>query len=264
LLKILNKNKGICFKLKFNFKKFFLRLAHKALSALSFLFVVNVFFLNHDDPNDLGFILSIFRKKFVVLGPIGVDLDYYAHTPVQCEDVIKFLFVGRLLKEKGVVEFVDAARMLHKEFPNSLFTIVGGFDVENPSCIAPDIFTSLQADNFINHVDHVFDVRAYYEECHVFVLPSYREGFPRSTQEAMAIGRAVLTTDVPGCRESIISGLGGYLCEARDPTSLYLGMRYFMEHPDLITSMGSFNRKHASALFNVRDFNSRLLTMLDV
>ena len=114
----------------------------------------------------------------------------------------------------------------------------------------------------VNHLGHVSDVQDWIVNSHVFVLPSYREGVPRSTQEAMAIGRAVITTDVPGCRETVIDGVNGFLVEKWNPQALAEKMIYFIEHPEQIKNMGHESYKIAQEKFDADQVNQRLLKLM--
>ncbi len=122
-----------------------------------------------------------------------------------------------------------------------------------------DELISLKIVNYPGHVDNVKDWIA---SSHVFVLPSYREGVPRSTQEAMAIGRPVITTDVPGCRETVVDGVNGFLVERWNPQALAEKMLYFIEYPEQIESMGYESYKIAKDKFDADKVNKRLLNML--
>jgi glycosyltransferase involved in cell wall biosynthesis len=157
-------------------------------------------FLNPDDPKDLLEKYSIKVKKVDILGGIGLNLKHYPYQPViKIERPIQFLFIGRLLKEKGIHEFVQAAKLVKRKYPETQFTVLGAIDQYNLGALKQSELEELIASNIINYPGHVNNVKDWIANNHVFVLPSYREGVPRSTQEAMAIGRPIITTDVPGC-----------------------------------------------------------------
>ena len=223
----------------------------------------NLIFLNPDDPKDLIEHYNIKVKQVEVLGGIGLNLEEYVHQPiVNAELPLNFLFIGRLLKEKGIHEFVSAAKMVKKKYPESQFTILGAIDISNLGALRQSELDDLISSGVINHPGHVDNVKDWIADSDVFVLPSYREGVPRSTQEIMAIGRAVITTDVPGCRETVIDGVNGFLVEKWNPQALAEKMIYFIEHPEQIAKMGHESYKIAQEKFDADKVNKRLLQML--
>ena len=223
----------------------------------------NIIFLNPDDPKDLLEAYHIKVKQVDILGGIGLDLDKYSHQPIQTTDLpINFLFIGRMLKEKGIHDFVAAAKIVKKIYPNVQFTVLGAIDSFNPGALQQSELDRLVSSNIINYPGQVDDVQKWIAANHIFVLPSYREGVPRSTQEAMAVGRAVITTDVPGCRETVIDGVNGFLVEKWNPQALAEKMIYFIEHPEQIKKMGYESYKIAQEKFDADKVNKRLIAML--
>ena len=176
---------------------------------------------------------------------------------------ITFLLVARLLREKGIVEYVDAARRIKEEYPGSRFVLLGGAD-PNPGALNTDTINQWVADGLIEWPGHVANVQDWVNACSVFVLPSYREGLPRSTQEAMAAGRPIITTDVPGCRQTVVDGVNGFLVPPGDALRLAQAMRRFIVEPTLIAAMGQESRRMAEARFDVRQINARLFIILGV
>lgn len=220
-------------------------------------------FLNPDDPKYLLESHNIKVKQVHILGGIGLDLEEYSHQPIESIDLpINFLFIGRMLKEKGIHDFVAAAKIVKKIYPNVQFTVLGAIDSSNPGALQQSELDRLVSLNIINYPGEVDNVQKWIAGSHVFVLPSYREGVPRSTQEAMAIGRAVITTDVPGCRETVVDGVNGFLVEKWNPQALAEKMIYFIEHPEQIKKMGYESYKIAQDKFDADKVNKRLITML--
>ena len=223
----------------------------------------NIIFLNPDDPKDLLEAYHIKVKKLDVLGGIGLDLDEYNYQPIETIDSpISFLFIGRMLKEKGIHDFIAAAKIVKQSYPNVQFTVLEAIDSSNPGALQQSELDRLVSSNVINYPGQVDDVQKWVADSHVFVLPSYREGVPRSTQEAMAIGRAVITTDVPGCRETVVDGVNGFLVEKWNPQALAEKMIYFIEHPEEIKKMGYESYKIAQDKFDADKVNKRLTNML--
>ena len=222
-----------------------------------------IIFLNPDDPKDLLESYNIKVKQVGMLGGIGLDLDEYSYRRIKTIDSpINFLFIGRMLKEKGIHDFVAAAKIVKRSYPDVQFTVLGAIDSSNPGALQQTELDTLVSSNILNHPGQVNDVQKWIVDSHVFVLPSYREGVPRSTQEAMAIGRAVITTDVPGCRETVIDGVNGFLVEKWNPKLLAEKMIYFIEYPEQIKKMGYESYKIAQEKFNADKVNKRLINML--
>ena len=220
-------------------------------------------FLNTDDPNDLLKRYKIQVKQVNVLGGIGLNLSQYKYQSIiNIEEPIKFLFIGRLLKEKGVHDLISAIKIVKKIYPEAYFTILGEIDASNMGALQKSELDELIASNIVNYPGHVDNVKDWIAKHHVFVLPSYREGVPRSTQEAMAIGRPIITTDVPGCRETVIDGVNGFLVEKWNPKALAEKIIYFIEHPEQIKEMGDESYKLAQEKFDADKVNKRLINML--
>lgn len=220
-------------------------------------------FLNPDDPKDLIDEYAINVRKVEVLGGIGLNLKEYPYQPISnIQQPINFLFIGRLLKEKGIHDFLNAAKIVKEKYPETQFTVLGAIDPHNLGALTQSELDELISSNIINYPGHVNNVKDWIANCHVFVLPSYREGVPRSTQEAMAIGRAVITTDVPGCRETVEQGVNGFLVPKWNPEALAEKMIYFIEHPEHIEKMGYESYKIAQEKFDAEKVNQRLLNIL--
>lgn len=223
----------------------------------------NIIFLNPDDPKDLLETYHIKVKQVDILGGIGLGLDEYDYQPIyNIESPINFLFIGRMLKEKGIYDFIAAAKIVKQNYPDVQFTVLGAIDSSNPGALQPPELDRLISLNILNYPGQVDNVQKWIAESHVFVLPSYREGVPRSTQEAMAIGRAVITTNVPGCRETVIDGVNGFLVEKWNPQALAEKMIYFIEYPEEIKKMGYESYKIAQDKFDADKVNKRLIDML--
>jgi len=239
-----------------------LRQIQVLLYKLSFPLLKKIIFLNPDDPNDLLVNHNVKVRSFEVLGGIGVDLSLYPYVKPNLEK-ISFLFVGRLLKEKGINEFIAAAKIVKQQFPDVTFTVLGGLDEGNPGGLKSTELDQLVKHEVIDYPGYVTNVAERLVQCSVFVLPSYyREGVPRSTQEAMAIGRPVITTDVPGCRETVIDGVNGFLVPPWQAKCLADKMIYFIEHPEKIERMGLESYKLAHEKFDAEVVNRKLINML--
>lgn len=222
-----------------------------------------IIFLNPDDSKDLVDKYAINVKKNEVLGGIGLNLKDYPYQPItNIQKLINFLFIGRLLKEKGIHDFLNAAKIVKEKYPETQFTVLGAIDPHNLGALTQSELDELISSNIIHYPGHVNNVKDWIANSHVFVLPSYREGVPRSTQEAMAIGRAVITTDVPGCRETVENGLNGFIVAKWNPEALAEKMIYFIEHPEQIEKMGYESYKIAQEKFDADIVNQRLINIL--
>lgn len=236
-------------------KKRVLQAAHGVLSTLGYSVADEVLFLNPDDPKDLARKSWINNKKLRVIGPIGLDLEKYPFSPLAKSKPVRFIFIARLLAEKGIFEYLAAARLVKKIYADAEFVVLGGLDQDNPTALSESQLKLVIDEGLIIYPGHVSNVHEWIADSHVFVLPSYREGFPRSTQEAMAIGRAVITTDVPGCRETVIDGINGFLVPPWDPETLAEKMIYLIEHPEELKRMGDESHRIAVEQYDVHKIN---------
>lgn len=238
------------------------RLILRTLMRVALALSHRVFFLNADDPVDLLGARSRISRRTLRLRGVGVDLAEFPPAPVP-EGPPSFLMVARLLREKGVAEFVEAARLVLTTHPQARFVLAGGTD-SNPGAIGAaeaDGWNALPGFTWLGEVD---DVPARLAEASVFALPSHREGAPRSTQEAMAMGRAVITTTAPGCRETVVDGVNGYLVPPRDAEALAEAMLRFLDDPGLAARMGAESRRLAEAWFDVRAINAEILRAMGI
>lgn len=220
-----------------------------------------VFFQNDDD---VAYFLSnglISRDKVVRVNGTGVDLHEFRPAPPVTKP-ITFLLIARLLREKGIREYVQAARKVKALHPSVRFLLVGAPDA-NPGALSPTEVASWVQHGIVEWPGHVDDVRPWISQSSVFVLPSYyREGVPRSTQEAMAMGRAVITTDSVGCRDTVQNGVNGFLVPPRDSEALADAMLRFVEVPSLIVEMGRKSREFVEQRFDVKAINALILTAM--
>lgn len=242
-----------------SFKRRLLKGLVQLLYKFSLSKASRVVFLNSDDLLEFveGRLLSV--EKTYLLGGIGVDLVRWTPSPSTIVP-LTFILVARLLYEKGVIEFVEAARLIKKSYPSVRFILLGDIDL-NPGSLRRPMVQQWVSEGLLEWPGHV-PVAMWLKQSSVFVLPSYREGVPMSTQEAMAMGLAIITTDVPGCRDTVIDGINGFLVPARNVEGLALAMQTFINCPHLIGQMGRESRRLAEEKFNVDNVNCRLIDML--
>lgn len=238
-----------------------------SLYRIVFPFLNKIIFLNKDDPIDLIEKNKIYHKNnaIEVLGPIGLNLEDYPYKKWDESEEVSFIFIARLLAEKGIYEYLAAAKIVKSKYPKAKFTIIGGLDKENPYGLSEQELDNVISAGIIDYPGFVNNVPEYIQNSAVFILPSYyREGVPRSTQEAMAIGRPVITTDVPGCRETVVDGVNGFLTPKWDVNALANKMMYFIEHPEQINIMGQESYKMARDKFDAEKVNVKLLKIMDM
>ncbi|BAU23557.1 glycosyl transferase [Caldimicrobium thiodismutans] len=201
----------------------------KFLYWLSFRGSNFVVFQNTEDRKELKGVIPE-NKVAEILGS-GVNTEYFS--PSQCKETEKdrfiFLFVGRFLRDKGILELVSAGKLLYQKRKDFEIWLLGGLDKGNPESISNDELEKIEKLPFIQVLPFARDVRLFLCNCDCMVLPSYREGLPKSLLEAMAMGKTVITTDAPGCREVCLNGVNGFLVKPKDIESLYRAMLEMLE-----------------------------------
>lgn len=222
-----------------------------------------VFLQNPDDRDDLQR-LGILPpdRPVVVLDGSGIDVDAYPQTAIPAAPV-RFLIIARMIAAKGLREFVAAAERVRHQWPEAAFRIVGGQE-DNPDAVPRAELDRWRSDGVVDWVGPLQDVRPEIAACHVYVLPSYREGTPRSVLEAMSMGRAVITTDAPGCRETVVPGDNGLLVPVAEVEPLVRAMLHFRDHPEEIARMGARGRVLAESRYDVRKVNAVILSNLSL
>lgn len=238
-----------------------LRKATEALYRAALSKADAALFLNRDDH-------ELFVRHDVVavskarnIGGVGVVLNAFQVAPPRTIPVT-FLLAARLLREKGVADYVEAARILKRDYPDARFVLLGGLD-PNPSGFSRDEVAGWAREGVVEWPGHVDDVKPWVADASVFVLPSfYREGVPRSIQEAMAMGKPIVTTDNVGCRDTVEEGVNGFLVPKRDPQALAAAMRRFLDDPSLIAPMGAASRRLAEERFDARRTDRLLADLL--
>ncbi len=231
------------------------RLYRAALARAQATFVFNA-----DDRNDMIELGIVDREQRVIQVPgSGVSLIRFpACAPVTRP--IRFLMIGRLMRNKGIMEFLDASRIVRRDYPACQFQIVGRCEDENPAGISREQSERLAVEYNVEFVSGTDDVQPYLAACSVFVLPSYyREGLPRTILEALASARPVITTDLPGCRDAIENGLNGFLVRPRDAADLASAMARFAAEPGLVEQMGAASLEVARKTYDVHLVNRQLL-----
>jgi glycosyltransferase involved in cell wall biosynthesis len=221
-----------------------------------------VFFQNPDDMRLFQRLGLVRHEQAVLTNGSGIDIELFQPAPFP--DRLRFLMMARLIRDKGVHDYAGAARIIKNAYPDVSFRLAGWFD-ENPACISRTDLDHWVAEGTIDYLGRLEDVRPAIRESSVYVLPSYYpEGTPRTVLEAMAMGRAIITTDMPGCRETVVDGHNGYLVPPRDPLALAQAMQRFITAPHLVQTMGQHSRSIAEQKYDVRKVNAVVLQAIGV
>jgi glycosyltransferase involved in cell wall biosynthesis len=213
-----------------------------------------VFFQNPDDIDAFKKLNIIAADKAFLINGSGVNLDYYRQANLPAE-TITFLMIARFLTEKGICEYIEAAGLVKAKYPEIVFKLIGWQLEGGPSVISADQTARWKEDGVVEIIAKTEDVRPYIAASSVYVLPSYREGTPRTVLEAMAMGRAIITTDAPGCRETVIDTVNGFLVPVKNSTALAEAMQRFITDPKLAVLMGAESRRIAEEKYDVRKVN---------
>ena len=245
----------------------FMRMAIRSLTRIMYsvalLCAHKIFFQNPDD-RDLFIRLGIVKDSsaIIVVNGSGVDISYFSDVPVESKK-ITFLLISRLIGDKGIREYVLAAKRLKECYRDIHFELAGWID-ENPDAIGQDELDGWINDGIITFLGKLEDVRPAILRSTVYVLPSYREGMPRTVLEAMSMGRPIITTDAPGCRETVVDGQNGFLVPVKDAVLLALAMEKFIQIPGLANKMGAQSRLIAVRKYDVKLINEVMLSEMGI
>ncbi|MGL1863265.1 MAG: glycosyltransferase family 4 protein [Pseudodesulfovibrio sp.] len=248
-------DKGIKRRILFNIAKGMYRAGLRSCNGIIF-----------QNPDDEAF----FRKldvvpdhaKTTVVGGSGIDLEHFSVAPLPEKPV--FLCLSRLVRSKGVALFAEAAKRLKAQYPEAVFRIAGPME-EGGDAVTPAELAGWKKEGALEILDAVDDVRPLISGASAYVLPSYyREGTPRSILEAMSMGRAVITSDAPGCRETVIDGENGFLTPLKDVDALTAAMEKLIVDPALTAKMGAASRKLAEDKFDVDKVNDAILSFMEL
>ena len=245
-----------------NYKKSNLQKIMHKLYSVALASAHKVFFQNPDDEalfKSMGIIKP--NASTTVVNGSGVDISEYSVQPfVTIDDILipRFLLIARLLGDKGVREYAQAAKIIKDKYPQAQFDLVGWID-DNPDAIEQQELDRWINEGLFNFWGKLDDVKPAIAASSIYVLPSYREGTPRTVLEAMAMGRPIITTDAPGCRETVIDGYNGYLVPVKAVEELAAAMERFIVNPELIIEMGKASRQLVEEKFDVDAVNQSML-----
>jgi glycosyltransferase involved in cell wall biosynthesis len=221
----------------------------------------NVFFQNDADRDFFINNHMANPSQAILLNGSGVDTDFFTYTPIPKEHI--FLFIARLIKEKGLIEYIQACKVLKKKYPHVRFQILGG-PSSNPSALPLREVISMCDQASIEYLGEHPSSLPFLKDCSVFVLPTfYREGIPVAGMEALAVGRPIIVTDIPGCRNLVKDGVNGYLVSPCDANSLTQAMEAIINTPhEELQRMGDLSRELAESVFDIRRVNEMIKTSL--
>ncbi len=240
-----------------------LKIIASSLHQLALHGARNTIFQNPDNLNyfkNQGILQN--QNKTKLVNGSGVDLDFFTNQPFPQNQT--FLMIARLLKDKGVYEYVEAARQIKAINPHVKFQLAGWID-DTPISISSTDLNNWINEGTIEYLGHLDDVRPALSNCTVYVLPSYYpEGIPRTVLEAMSTGRPIITTDMPGCRETVIEHKNGFLVPRQNVSALAEAMSQFLKKPELTPIMGQESRKIAEQRFDVNKVNLEILKTMEL
>lgn len=242
-------------------------LRHIVNYAIKFSFrnANGVYFQNQDDADSFVKNRIITRQQAIVIKGTGIDTDLFSLKDYinNKNRPVNFLFVGRILADKGVYEFVAAAKKVLDSTSNANFLLLGPLD-KNPAAIKYEEIQQWEREGIIQYLGVAKNVKPFLLDADVFVLPSYREGLSRAALEAMAMGLPIITTDAPGCRQTVDHGTSGYIVKTRDVIELAKAMRYFIKNRELIIEMGKMSRQKVVNEFDVHQVVDSIIKPLGV
>ncbi len=243
------------------FKARLIRLIMSVLYKRAFKKADKVVFQNDDDKCQFENIKLVKPIKTGVVNGSGVNTNkfYVAEYP----EIITFFMLARVMYSKGVREYLEACRIVKKQYPQVRCMLLGACENIQDSMSKEDLAPYIKEEiiEYFGETDKVVD---YYKQCSVYVLPSYREGTPRTVLEAASMGRAIITTDAPGCRGTVIDGETGFIVPTKDSETLASKMMEFVKNPDLIKIMGQASAKYCREKFDVEKVNTVMCDYLNI
>jgi len=221
----------------------------------------SIMFQNQDDLFVFVNRNIIKKDKAFIINGSGVNIKKFTVTPLPKQ--VTFLMITRLIKDKGIIEYLEACKSIKKKYSNLRCLLVGPYDT-NPSALKPMELDEYIKDGVIEYFGEQEDVRPFLHQSSVFILPSYHEGTPKTVLEAMASGRAVITTNAPGCKETVVDGVNGFLVPVKNVEIIIEKMRYFITNPDVIKQMGLAGRKIAEEKYDVKKVNAAIMQIMGI
>ena len=240
-----------------NFFRYIVRNILITFYKLFFNHAVAIIFQNKDDLKYFKNKKIAARREKIIIEGSGVNTHHFNYEPIMPLPV-KFILVARMLYEKGIIEYLESARLIKQEYPQAEFQLVGGLDTSYDA-IKYDVIKKYAKNDIVKYLGYQKNVKNLLKKSHIFVLPSYHEGMPRSVLEAMSIGRPIITNDVPGCRETVINNKNGFLVEKKNIAKLTQKMKWFIVNHNKINEMGLESRKIVLERFDDKIINTKFI-----
>jgi len=231
------------------------------LYRLGFKCAHTVIFQNKDNLDEFTERKFLKHEKCRLVNGSGVNMQHFEPAPLP--EVLTFFMLSRVMYSKGIREYLEAVKKVKTKYPGVRFMLLGAIENLQDSMKGEDLAPFIK-EGIIDYYGETDDVTQYYKQCSVYVLPSYREGTPRTVLEAMAMARPIITTDAPGCRETVIDGVNGFLIPVQDNDALAIKMEWFINHQDEIEKMGQASLKLCEEKFDVHKVNQDMLTHLNI
>lgn len=226
--------------------------------------VSHFIFQNQDDADFFVNLNDLQTTDYSLIKGCGVDLSVFSPQVAPVSQKINFILPARMLYDKGIIEFIEAAKSIQEQvLERAIFTLVGGIDIDNPAGITEKELNKILVTDYVVWAGYSKDIISALRNAHVVVLPSYREGLPKSLIEAAAVGKPIITTDAPGCKECVIDGVNGFIVPVKDRKLLADKMLYLINHKETRSSMGRASRELAEKEFDVSISISKTLKIYD-
>lgn len=234
----------------------------RLLYRIGFCCTDHAIFQNSDDLEEFCSRGLVKREKCAVVNGSGVNMEHFQPAPMPQEPA--FFMLSRLLKSKGVAEYLEAAGIVKAKYPQAHFCLLGKYETNMQDAVSREAVESYIRNGVVERFEETSEVRPYYARCSVYVLPSYREGTPRTVLEAMAMGRPILTTDTNGCRETVKDGCNGFLVPVRDAAVLAEKMERFIKDESLAKQMGENSLTYCREKFEITKVNQQMLKIMEI
>lgn len=222
-----------------------------------------VIFQNQDDINEFVGKGYVDERKCELVNGSGVNLKKFSRNKIP-DGPVAFLMVSRVLKEKGVIEYFKAAKIVKEKYPEAIFSYIGAID-KNKNAVDLNVLKPYIEKGIVEYIPETHEVEKYVAKCSVFVLPTYyREGIPRTILEALAMGRPILTTNTPGCRETVAEGENGFFVKVKRANDLADKMIWMIEHRDRLQAMGDKSYQMCLEKFTIEIIDNRMMEIMEV
>lgn len=264
-LKVINAISGLGFNFINERKSLSIWVLHKLMDFAFLKSNAKFIFQNPDDKAFYESLGYLSETNWILIKGSGVDTDKYKYVAPPGNERILVVLGARMLKDKGVIEFVEASKLLYNKWSGRAeFRLVGGIDPDNPSFISEEEIQEWLIPQYLTWAGHQSDMMSYYVQADIVCLPSYREGLPKSLVEAMAVGRPIVTTNAPGCKECVIDGYNGYMVEIKDPQQLAAALDKLLSDEELRIKMGNASREYMEGEMGLKTVIDKTFSLYEV